>query len=98
MALRDAGLRVTRPRVAVLSELSQGTHMTADEVASAVSDRIGAISTQAVYDLLAALTRAGLARRIEPGALPLAGRREWLVIEEAEVTFWGLCPACRLAS
>ena len=68
--LRDAGLRVTAPRVAVLFEVTDGGHVTADQVARAVRERIGTISTQAVYDVLGALTRAGLVRRIEPAGGP----------------------------
>ncbi len=69
-ALRRAGLRVTASRVAVLSEAMQGKHMTADQIALAARDRVGTISTQAVYDVLGALTRAGLVRRIEPARSP----------------------------
>ena len=69
-ALRDAGLRVTASRVAVLSVVTEGKHVTADQVALAVRDRVGTISTQAVYDVLGALTRAGLVRRIEPAGSP----------------------------
>jgi Fur family ferric uptake transcriptional regulator len=69
-AVRAAGLRVTGPRVAVLSEVSGRKHVTADQVAQAVREQIGTISTQAVYDVLAALTRAGLVRRIEPAGSP----------------------------
>ncbi len=65
-ALRSAGLRVTAPRLAVLSELGAGQHLTAEQVAAGVRDRVGSISTQAVYDVLGALTGAGLLRRIEP--------------------------------
>jgi Fur family ferric uptake transcriptional regulator len=64
--LRDGGLRVTAPRIAVLSAVTEGKHMTADQVLVAVRDRLGTISTQAVYDVLGALARAGLVRRIEP--------------------------------
>lgn len=64
--LRDAGMRVTAPRVAVLSEVLAGQHLTPDQVAAGVRGRVGPISTQAVYDVLAALTGAGLLRRIEP--------------------------------
>jgi Fe2+ or Zn2+ uptake regulation protein len=42
-ALRDAGLRVTAARLAVLSEVPEGKHLTADLVASAVRDRVGTI-------------------------------------------------------
>jgi Fur family ferric uptake transcriptional regulator len=63
-------LRLTAPRLAVLSELRAGQHLTADQVAAGVRDRVGAISTQAVYDVLGALTGAGLLRRIEPAGSP----------------------------
>jgi len=132
-ALRDAGLRVTAPRVAVLAEMADGKHVTADQVALAVRGRLGTISTQAVYDVLGALTRAGILRRIEPAGSParyeprvgdnhhhvvcrscgaiadvdcVVGEPPCLapasaggfVIDEAEVTFWGLCPNCQTKS
>jgi Fur family ferric uptake transcriptional regulator len=67
--LRSAGMRVTAARIAVLDILEAGPgHQTADGVRSNVVDRIGSISVQAVYDVLGALTAAGLARCIEtPG-------------------------------
>ena len=68
--LRGAGLRVTGPRLAVLAEVRSGQHVTADQVAAGVRGRVGAISTQAVYDVLGALTGAGLLRRIEPAGSP----------------------------
>jgi Fur family ferric uptake transcriptional regulator len=129
-ALRNAGLRVTASRVAVLAEVADGKHLPAEQVALAVRERIGTISTQAVYDVLGALTRAGLVRRIEPagsaaryetrvddnhhhavcrkcGAITdvdcVVGEPPCLwpadtggfVLDEAEVTFWGLCPTCQ---
>jgi len=132
-ALRIAGLRITASRLAVLSAVGEGDHLTADQVASAVRGRVGTISTQAVYDVLAALTRAGLTRRIEPAGSParyetrvgdnhhhvvcrvcgavsdvdclvgeppcvLPNESSGYVIDEAEVTFWGLCPTCRTTS
>src|ERR1700722_9009328 len=128
--LRDAGLRVTAPRVAVLAEMADGKHVTADQVALAVRGRLGTISTQAVYDVLGALTRAGLVRRIEPAGSPARyetrggdnhhhvvcrscgaitdldcavglapclspSDASGFLIDEAEVTFWGLCPTCQ---
>lgn len=69
-ALRTAGLRVTASRIAVLSVVTEGQHLTADQIALAVRDRVGTISTQAVYDVLGALARAGLVRRIEPAGSP----------------------------
>ena len=65
--LRAAGLRCTAPRVAVLVELRAAPgHWRVDEIAAAVRDRLGHVSTQAVYDVLAALEGAGLARRVQP--------------------------------
>ncbi|WP_024801036.1 Fur family transcriptional regulator [Nocardia sp. BMG51109] len=64
--LRAAGLRVTAPRVAVLDVVTALPHSDADRVAVTVRERIGSVSTQAVYDVLRACVNAGLLRRIEP--------------------------------
>lgn len=128
--LRSAGLRVTRPRLAVLEVLAEGGHLEVDEIATKVRQRLDSVSTQAVYDVLGALSRAGLARRIEPAGSPAryearAGDNHHHVVcrscgviadidctigeapcldpdtargfdvDEAEVTFWGLCPSCQ---
>jgi Fur family ferric uptake transcriptional regulator len=128
--LRTHGLRVTRPRLAVLEVLSEGGHLEVDEIANRVRQRLDSVSTQAVYDVLGALSRAGLARRIEPAGSPAryearAGDNHHHVVcrgcgvvadvdcatgqapcldpsnahgfevDEAEVTFWGLCPTCQ---
>jgi Fur family transcriptional regulator, stress-responsive regulator len=130
--LRAAGLRVTAPRQAVLGVLGEFPHSTAEAVAAAVRRRLGSVSTQAVYDVLAACVDAGLVRRIEPAGS--AARYETRTgdnhhhvvcrscgatadvdcvvgeapclhpsadggfdIDEAEVVFWGTCPACRAA-
>ncbi|SEH93082.1 Fur family transcriptional regulator, ferric uptake regulator [Mycolicibacterium rutilum] len=129
-ALRSAGLRVTQPRIAVLAEVHSHPHAGVDEIAAAARRRIGKLSTQAVYDVLYALTGAGLVRRVEPAGSPArfelqngdnhhhvvcrrcgaiddvdcaAGRAPCLhagtdtgyLIDEAEVTFWGVCPGCQ---
>jgi Fe2+ or Zn2+ uptake regulation protein len=64
--LRASGLRVTAPRLAVLSALETAPHSTADDVASHVREALGSVSTQAIYDVLRAFVSAGLVRRIEP--------------------------------
>jgi Fe2+ or Zn2+ uptake regulation protein len=65
--IRAAGLRCTAQRIAVLDVLRSGRrHYRVDEVSSLVTERLGAVSPQAVYDALAALVTAMLARRIEP--------------------------------
>jgi len=69
-ALRGVGLRVTAPRVAVLEVLVDHPHVTVHVVAHEVRARLGAVSTQAVYDVLAACVDAGLIRRIEPAGSP----------------------------
>src|SRR4051794_38073425 len=69
--LRRGGLRVTAPRLAVLRAVYElDGHPDADAVAGCARDLIGTLSTQAVYDSLHALTRAGLLRRIEPAGSP----------------------------
>ncbi len=130
--LRGASLRVTRPRLAVLAALHEHPHAETATVISDVRERIGEVSNQAVYDVLHALTEAGLARRIHPegsvaryetrvgdnhhhvicrgcgaiadvdcavGHAPCldAGDDHGFVIDEAEVTYWGLCPSCAQA-
>jgi Fur family ferric uptake transcriptional regulator len=132
-ALKAAQLRVTAPRLAVLAVVREGDHMTVDEIADAATVRIGSISKQGVYDVVAALSRAGLLRRIEPAGSParfetrvgdnhhhvvcrscgavadvdcVVGAAPCLdpqatsgfVIDEADVTFWGLCPECQAGS
>lgn len=69
--LRGAGLRVTRQRIAVLQVLESNPHVDVAFVTSAVRAELGAVSTQAVYDILAALGDAGLVRKIEPGSAAL---------------------------
>jgi Fur family transcriptional regulator, stress-responsive regulator len=128
--LREHGLRVTRPRLAVLDVLSGGGHLEVEEIARQVRLRLDSVSTQAVYDVLGALSRAGLARRLDPAGSParyeartgdnhhhvvcrgcgtvgdvdcVVGQAPCLdphnaggfEVDEAEVTFWGLCPTCQ---
>ena len=64
--LRGAELRVTRPRVAVLTAVYDHPHADTDSLIKAVRDDLGDVSHQAVYDVLRALTAAGLVRRIQP--------------------------------
>lgn len=128
--IRAAGLRATPGRVAVLRAVAATPHIDAERVAAEARRDLGAMSTQAVYDALRALTEAGLLRRIEPagaaalyetrvgdnhhhlvcrtcgrvedvpcalGAAPCLTPSEsaGFLLDEAEVTFWGLCPACQ---
>lgn len=65
-ALRAAGLRVTQQRVAVLDAVRRLPHADTDSLIQAVRAESGEISHQAVYDVLKALTDAGLVRKIQP--------------------------------
>ncbi len=130
--LRGASLRVTRPRIAVLAAVHDHPHADTDSIIGVVRAELGDVSTQAVYDVLRALTDTGLVRRIEPagsvaryesrvadnhhhvvcrscGAVAdvdcAVGHTPCLTasddhgysIDEAEVTYWGLCPTCSTA-
>ncbi|MHB1987319.1 MAG: Fur family transcriptional regulator [Acidimicrobiales bacterium] len=129
-ALRTAGLRVTGPRLAVLGALQVAPHADTETLIGLARERLGAVSPQAVYNVLAVLVEAGLVRRIEPAFSPalyetrvgdnhhhvvcrrcqrtvdvdcVVGKRPCLtpsqahgfLLDEAEVTFWGLCPSCQ---
>lgn len=131
--LRGVGLRVTRPRLAVLSAVHTHPHADTDSIIGVVRAELGGVSHQAVYDVLRALTAAGLVRRIEPpgsvaryearvgdnhhhivcrscgtiadvdcavGYAPCLTPSDdhGFVIDEAEVVYRGLCPACAAAS
>ncbi len=65
-ALRAVDLRVTRPRVAVLAAVHRQPHADTDTIIGLVREELPAVSHQAVYDVLRALTAAKLVRRIEP--------------------------------
>ena len=130
--LRGAALRVTRPRVAVLTAVYEHPHADTDLIIGVVRKDLGEVSHQAVYDVLRALTAAGLVRRIQPsgsvaryesrvgdnhhhvvcrscGAIEdvdcavgdapclTASDGHGFAIDEAEVTYWGLCPTCSTA-
>jgi len=74
--LRTAGLRVTKPRVAVIQVLDNAgveqEHLTAAQVADRTKALLGrGLSIQAVYDCLDALTDRGVLRRIEPAGHPM---------------------------
>src|SRR5246500_2582718 len=64
--LRMADLRVTRPWVAVLEAVHDHPHADTETILTAVRSGLPDVSRQAVYDVLNALTAAGLLRRIQP--------------------------------
>jgi Fur family ferric uptake transcriptional regulator len=64
--LRNASLRVTRPRLAVLAAVHQHPHLDTEALIRLVRADLVTVSHQAVYDVLRALADAGLVRRIQP--------------------------------
>ena len=107
-------------------------HADTSSIIDIVRADLGEVSHQAVYDVLRALTTAGLVRRIHPpdsvaryesrvgdnhhhvvcrscgsiadvdcavGSAPCltAADDHGYAIDEAEVVYWGLCPACSTA-
>lgn len=68
--LRARGLHVTAQRLAVLRAVEKLPHGSAEAIADAVREEIGAISRQAVYDVLGALVAKGILRRIQPAGSP----------------------------
>jgi Fe2+ or Zn2+ uptake regulation protein len=70
-ALRDAGLRVTESRVAVLAALAAQPHSSADALFGAVAGRLPKASRQSVYNALNDFADAAIVRRIEPAGQPM---------------------------
>ena len=68
--LRDAGLRVTQPRLAVIAALAEHPHASADDVFADIVAMLPGTSVQAVYHVLSDLTEHSIARRIEPAGSP----------------------------
>jgi Fe2+ or Zn2+ uptake regulation protein len=53
----------------VLNDIAAQPHSSVEEIASRVRGNLGAVSTQAVYDILRVCVDVGLVRRIEPAGL-----------------------------
>ncbi len=68
--LRQKGIPVTAQRIAVIKTVDRRPHSTADEVVEAVKEDIGAISRQAVYNVLSLLSEKGLLNRVQPSGHP----------------------------
>ncbi len=78
--LRDAGLRVTRPRLAVLDALAGHPHADADTLVTVARQAHPTISPQAVYGVLKALVAVGLARRVGAGPSRARARSQVVAI------------------
>lgn len=87
--LRDAGLRVTGPRLATLEVVQQHPHSTADTISMMVRNRLGSVSKQAIYDILHALTDVKILRRIA-----VDGRGAQYEIEQRDNHHHIVCRRC----
>ena len=77
--LRRAGLRVTTPRVAILTALAgHRGHPTAEQIHASLRRRQPSLSLSTVYQTLDAFIRAGLIRRVPgaPGRLRVDGTED----------------------
>ncbi len=83
--LKQAGLRLTQPRLTVLDVLeNEGKHREAEFIWRAAQLRLPTLARQSVYDNLNALVAAGIVRRIEPAGSPaLYETRAGLTAEQA---------------
>lgn len=68
--LRDVGLRVTGPRLEVLQVLAAGGHMDVESITAAARERLGTLTSQAVYEMLRHFLETGLATKFDRPALP----------------------------
>lgn len=68
--LRGAGLRVTEPRIAVLTTVDTHPHVDAETVHAALGPQHPRLSLQSVHNVLRDLTTHALLRRIEPSDSP----------------------------
>ena len=68
--LKQAGMRVTEIRTAVIDAVAERPHADADEVRALVVERLGSVSVQSVYAALHALREAGVLRRFELAGHP----------------------------
>ena len=117
----------------MLSAVYEHPHADTASITEAARADLGQVSSQAVYDVLNALTDAGLVRRIHPpgsvaryesrvgdnhhhvvcrgcGTIAdvdcavdyrpclVASDDHGFLIDEAEVTYWGVCPDCAAAT
>lgn len=66
--LRDVGLRVTSPRLEVLQVLTASGHLDVEELTAAARERLGTLTSQAVYEMLRHFLETGLVTKFErPG-------------------------------
>ncbi|MFF2806289.1 Fur family transcriptional regulator [Streptomyces sp. NPDC058000] len=76
--LRDVGLRVTGPRLEVLQVLSAGGHLDVEALTAAARERLGTLTSQAVYDMLRHFLDTGLVTKFErpgfPAVFEIAGQ------------------------
>lgn len=68
--LRDVGLRVTGPRLEVLTVLAAGGHLDVEAITATARERLGTLTSQAVYEMLRHFQETGLVSKFDRPGLP----------------------------
>jgi Fur family ferric uptake transcriptional regulator len=68
--LRSHGLQVTAQRLAVLRSIDENPHRPARAIEHDAREALGAVSRQAVFDVLGVLTSHDVLRRVQPAGSP----------------------------
>lgn len=75
--LRDVGLRVTGPRLEILQILASGGHLDVESLTAAARENLGALTSQAVYEMLRHFLETGLVTKFDrpgwPAVFEIAG-------------------------
>lgn len=86
--LRDVGLRVTGPRLEVMHVLAGGGHLDVEAITAAAREKLGTLTSQAVYEMLRHFQETGLVVKFDRPGLPA-------VFEMAgEAHHHALCVSC----
>lgn len=68
--LRDVGLRVTGPRLEVLTVLASAGHLDVEAITATARERLGTLTSQAVYEMLRHFQETGLVSKFDRPGLP----------------------------
>ncbi|MCX2180823.1 transcriptional repressor [Streptomyces sp. SKN60] len=68
--LRDVGLRVTGPRLEVLTVLAAGGHLDVEAITATAREHLGTLTSQAVYEMLRHFQETGLVGKFDRPGLP----------------------------
>ena len=92
--LRAAGMRVTRPHLAVMAEVASHPHVSVETITAGVRWRLGRLSRQAVHDR-ACYEIVNVECDTDEPPLLQASHDAGCLIDEAEATHSACAPAAR---